>query len=280
MTAIPPLKSYQKAALLIASIALAASAGLFWQFMLRGNVSGRALIPSEQMQHASGFRYIWRVPPNLRASPWYRAEVRILENGKPLPFRVEDPDAVSTHGNGRFGVSPFSVGTAQQEFVWFSNIDGSNPASNGRKYEFEMRRTAYRLAILAVISLAFSVLSSLIAIPVRIWSRLMESLFKSGNGRVLFLRRLALFLAVLAAVTLLQAWPSTRFAASIRLPVAGLIQTENHFFYRLPRWIDQGAAEEFAILYEDGKPMKRSSRWAWKSESGDGSFYLFFGPLW
>lgn len=231
------------------------------------------------MQHAAGFRYIWRVPANLRGSPWYRAEVRIWEDGKPLPLRVERPESVSDQGNGRFGVSPFSVGDEQKELVWFSASDNTNPAVNGRSYEFEMRRTNYRFAILAAASLAFSVLASLIAIPATFWSCLIDGVAKPGNARLVLLRRLAICLAVLAGITVLQAWPPARIAMRLRVPSARLIQSENQFSYRLPRWIEQGVAQGFATLYEDGKPLKRASSWAWKSESGAGSFYCTWDRL-
>jgi hypothetical protein len=268
------VKKYcQRTALATALAAFIASAALFLAFLSHGDVSGRAIIPPAQMQHTDGFRYIWRVPSALRAAPWYRAEVRIFEDGKPLPLRVEEPESVSNQGNGRFGVSPFSVGDAQREFVWFSASHNSNPATNGRKYEFEMRRTVYRLAILSMVSLAFAVMASLIAVPAGIWSRIVEVVAKPGDGRVLLLRRLAICLAVLALVTLAQVLPSTRIVVPIRLAAGQLIQSEDHFFYRLPRWIDQGAALEYGTLYEDGKPMKRSSRWAWQSADERGTFY-------
>ncbi len=273
MTETPVRKNGQEAALLAALIALAASAGLFWQFISRGNQSGRALIPPAQIEHASGFRYTWRVPANLRAAPWYRAEVRILEDGKPLAFRVEDPETVSDQGKGRFGVSPFSVGAAQRELVWFSASDNSNPVNNGRKYEFEMRRTAYGLAILSSVCLAFSILASVIAVPAGIWSRLMQGVAGPGDARLFLLRRVAIGLAVLGGAVLVQAWPGTRMLVPVYLPAARLIQSEDCYSCRLPRWVEEGTAREYAMLYEDGKPMKRSSSWAWQTGTGGGTFF-------
>jgi cytochrome c2 len=273
MNAIPLPKSCRKPAVVAALVALAASAVLFWQFLQRGIVSGRAPILSEQIHHAGGFRYDWRVPSNLRAAPWYRAEVRILEDGKPLPFRVEDPEAVSNQGNGRFGVSPFSVGDAQKESIWFSASDNTDPANNGRIYEFEMHRTGYGFALFSVILLALSIMAILVAAPARNWPCLIERIFKPADARLLLLCCVAVSLVVLTAVTLAQGWSRIRILVPIHLPAARLIHSENQFCYRLPRWITKGVAGNHAVLYENGQPMKRSSSLILQSESGRGTFY-------
>lgn len=267
------IKRFQKAALMVAAIALAASAGLFWQFLSHGKVSGRAIIPSAEIQHVSGFRYNWHVPPELCAAPWYRAEVRILENSKPLPFRVEDSDAVSSLGNGRFGVSPFSVGVAQKEFAWFSASDNSDPVANGRSYEFEMRRTVYRYAILSAIAVAISILAAFAAVLAATWSPLVAGVTKPGHARLRLLRRMAAALAVLAVIILAQSSPRTRISARINFSPSRLIQSGDYVFYRLPPWVGQEVSQEFLELSDNGKPMKRSSSWAWKSGVGRNSFY-------
>ncbi len=275
------MKSFQRAALVVAVVALAMFVGLFRQFLLHGEIFSRAIIPSTEIKHDSGFRYIWRTPPELRAAPWYRAELRIFEDSKPLPLRVEDPEIVSSRGVGRFGAAPFAVGAAQQESVWFSSSDNSNPVNNGRRYEFELRRTDYRFARRSAIALAVSVLAAVLALGPEVFTRVLDA----GVGYREVFRRAAICLGIVAALAFTQCWRPTRITGAISIPAARLIHSGNNVVYRLPPWIGQEVAREFLDFYEDGKPMQRNASAEAKSENR-GGFYcsaetpveIFFRP--
>lgn len=260
--------------------ALVAAAGGLWfggKFLLSRTVGGHRLISPTEIRHEDGFRYIWRVPVELRASPWYRAEVRMWEEGKPLPFRVESPDAVAKEGRGRFGVAPFSVGTAQKETVWFSTSDNTDPSGNSRHYELEVRRPAYRLLAGSGACLTLAVILALIALPPRMWSRVAQVIAKPGVQRTMLLRWAAALISIFSLGVLAQSWSQTRIVVPADLPAGRLIlESSNAFSCRLPRWV-LPMNLEFGCMLEDGKAMERISETAWRSASAAGNFCHVLG---
>lgn len=59
-----------------------------------------------------------------------RAQIKLCENGKELPFANSDPWKVSRHGQGRYAL--------YEGKLYFSSSDRTDPRSNGRKYTLYM----------------------------------------------------------------------------------------------------------------------------------------------
>lgn len=266
------IRAWRTAARVAALVVAAGGLWFGWQFLLSGTVGGRTLISPMEIRHGDGFRYIWRVPVKLRASPWYRAEVRMWEDGNPLPFRVESPDAVATEGKGRFGVAPFSAGTAQKETLWFSASDNTDPSGNSRHYELEVREPAYRMLAGSGACVTVAVILALIALPPRIWSRIAQVFAKPGIQRITLLRWGAALILIFSLAVLAQSWSWTRIVVPAGLPAGRLIlESSNAFSCRLPRWV-LPMNLEFGYMLEDGKAMERISESAWWSASTAGNY--------
>ncbi|MEI7935839.1 MAG: hypothetical protein WCK27_04050 [Verrucomicrobiota bacterium] len=236
------------------------------------------LIPTGEIQHAKSFRFNWHVPPGLRAAPWYRSGLRILEDGKALPLRVENAETVEGEGMGRFGAAPFSVGAEQKEYLWLSASDNTDPRANGRKYEFQIDRPSWRLVTLSAVFLALALGIGLVAGRTRIWSGLLRGAAMHGAGRLCLIRSLAGCFAVLALLSLAQVWEPFRVLGRATLPAAALVhESGGDVSWRLPRWVLRDHAVEVAYLFEGGILMKRVGTWAWQSEATNGSYYCSQG---
>ena len=168
----------------------------------------------------------------------------------------------------------FPVGAEQKGICLVpASSDNSDPINKGRAYEFETRRTVYRFAILSAISLAISILAALIAVLATSWSLLVEGITCPGIARLVLLRHVAGVFALLAVFIHTQSWRPTRISARISFSPTRLVHSGDYVFYRLPPWLGREVSQEFLELSENGKPMKRSSSWAWKSEIVRNSFY-------
>src|SRR5258706_6949724 len=208
----------------LAVVALGVALWFGWHFNVRGVVATRIGIAVTELGKADGFGRSWQVPKPLRVATWHRAEVRILEAGKPLPFRVEDLKLVADEGMGRFGL--------ENESLWFSSTDNSDPAANGRNYEFEIHRPVYTSAIWAAICLGAAVVLGLLALPRRAWDWLVGDVGKPGAGHARLLRRLAILFAVAAVFCAVQAWTPARIVGHDQLAPARIVhETGNEYFY-------------------------------------------------
>ncbi|HOC55845.1 MAG TPA: hypothetical protein PKI20_09515 [Verrucomicrobiota bacterium] len=271
---------YRLAGLLGSLVALVLAIVLLGKFFSQGSVSARVSIPAAEIQPAAGFRHTWHVPPGLRAAPWYRASVRIWEDGKPLPFRVENRQSVETEGMGRFGVAPFSVGVEQREYVSLSASDNTRPATNGRKYELETQRPVYRLALLAAAALAAAVLMGLAALPKSFWTTTVQGILYPGQRRATLIRYLAVVLAFCAALLFSQLWPPARIIGHINMAPGALIhESGSEFRYRLPRWVRNDGMAQYCRLYENSNLLKRTSDWGAQSDGAKGSFCASAGAI-
>jgi len=271
---------YRFVSLLGSLVALVLAIALLGGFFSHGSVSARVPIPATEIQPAAGFRYTWHVPRDLRAAPWYRASVRVWENGKLLPFRVENRRVVETEGKGRFSVAPFSVGVEQREYVSLSASDSTNPATNGRKYEFEVQRPVYRLALLAAAALAVAVLMGLAALPKTFWTTIVQGVLYPGQRRATLIRYLAFVLACGAALLFSQLWPSARIIGHVTIAPGTLIHESGyHVSYRLPRWVRNDGLAHYCRLYENGNLLKRISDGRTQPDSADGTYHASPGVI-
>jgi hypothetical protein len=258
--------SWRLAGLAGALLAVGGAIWCLWLFQRSGSIATRMAIPASEMTAAQGFAWNWRVPESLRARRWQRAEVRVWEDAKPLPFRVEDFKLVADEGKGRFGI--------EQDSLCFSASDNSSPSANGRNYAAEIRWPDYKPAIWAAVCLGVAMVLGLLALPRRVWIWLAADLAKPVAGQARLFRRSAIVLAALAAFCLVQAWTPARIVAHERLaPGAFVHETGNEFFYRLPRWVRHQNRVRSATLWEDQKPLQQIDSWAWPSAGAGGSYY-------
>jgi hypothetical protein len=77
-------------------------------------------------------------------------EATLLEDGKPLPLRVDWAERVATLGHGRYAVLGGRI-------VHFSSTDGTDPLANGRRYELvftpELHRSLFSRALFVLAGL-------------------------------------------------------------------------------------------------------------------------------
>src|SRR3982751_4255042 len=98
--------------LLAALFGLAGFLYFYWQSLPDRSTPLRVAIPNSQLTPGDGFAVRWEIPPEIRKYRWRRTPVRLLESGKPLPFRTELSALVATNGGGRF--------FARDAELWFS----------------------------------------------------------------------------------------------------------------------------------------------------------------
>jgi hypothetical protein len=251
--------------LVLATAALAGATFFYWRSLLDESVPARAPIPNSALQSTGGFGAYWRVPKAMQARRWFRTGARVWEAGRALPLRVEQEAMVIAQGQGRFCV--------QGERLCFSASDSTDPATNGRSYEFEVRRPDYHAAVMAVALLVVALGLGAGLLPLRRWWRQLAQIKAlAGAGRERTCRRAGLVLLCLVALPWLASL--TGIFRQIPIPSEDILQQqEGHFCYFLPRWVRrQPLRVESAVLLEDQKPLRRVSLGILKGEEAKGSY--------
>jgi len=258
---------------LMTAAALAGTMVFYWRSLQDESVPSRSPILVAQMRSTPGFGAAWTVPEGMVSKRWARIPVRVWEAGKPLPLRLEAESAVTNQGSGRFCV--------QGNTVWFSATEQSNPASNGRPYEFEAGRPNHRAAFMAGGLLALAAVLGLACLPWRGW---LDRAARTFSIQALTPARICtlagMFLLGVAALF----WLLTMSAISrdVHIPPGAIFQKpEGQFSFSLPRWISGHRFRwETAQLFEDQKPLAPGTIESLKLETSSGSYFSDRDSLW
>jgi hypothetical protein len=252
-------RTYLIFGLALTSIALGATVLCYWRTLPEETVFTRVPIPPSELRPV-GPVATWKIPPKTRSIRWHRTGVRLLESGHALPFRVLHEDMVAGSAPGRFCVSG--------DTVWLSASDQTSPLTNGRTYELEIHRPAIQGPVLLACSgfvTALLLVGSLhvgIGIPqiIPATKRLFNVFFRSPEVGMHVCRKTGALLLVLATATWIF-FPHARFYRGIAIPPEAVEQErDGHFQFKLARWIRRNPTRvNEAVLYEDGKPMRKVS---------------------
>src|SRR4051812_14949090 len=198
------------------------------QFLGSGITTGTERIPGTQLSHSNANVYAWSIPSQFRAKKWQNTPVRILEDGQPMPFRVED--AKSVDGPGKFRV--------QDDTVWFWPMSGGTGA-----HEWIFGWTKQKPVIGFAVAAGACLILGLVLGGTGIWSFLTSGATSLGDVdrdafREQIVRRLAVGCFIGAVLAVLQSWqPLSLKGAFVLQPDLVFREAGDDFYYRLPHWI-------------------------------------------
>ena len=129
-----------------AAAVIAVVAGAAFLIALLQQESGRYFFKTVSLERqlakagpSGEFGYRVSLPKGYRDDPRVAAQAIVLEDGEPLPLRIEKIKHVGELGRGRYRVT--------QRTIYLSPPDNSDPRSNGRSYELRAPRSVRPAAI-------------------------------------------------------------------------------------------------------------------------------------
>ena len=135
-----PLTPPRNQKLSVAATVVALLSGAVFILALAQAESGRYFSKTVSLEsalkkaEASGeFGYRLTLPKRFRDDPRVAEQAMVLEDGEPLPLKIEKIKHVSEKGRGRYRIT--------QRTIYLSPPDNSDPRENGRRYELQAPRT-------------------------------------------------------------------------------------------------------------------------------------------
>ena len=142
----PELSLAESPKLSLAAAALAMVAGIVFLIALAQNESGRYFFKSVSLaaelakaNPAGEIAVKVNLPKQYRDQRLVVERAVVLEDGVPLPLRIEKIKHVTESGNGRYRIT--------SRAIYLSAPDNSDPRSNGRRYELRAPRELRPLAL-------------------------------------------------------------------------------------------------------------------------------------
>lgn len=223
-------------------------------------------IPAAEIHYMSGSRFDWRVPDSLNAILGYETAFQIMENGHPLPFRVEHPELVEKFGSGRFGTLAFSRPGHLSNIIWLSASDNTDPSLNGREYNLVLLRTSTGNGAIWFMA-AFCVLltaTTLVVVVRKWWVPPKHRRNWRGVSTALIAFGLLAYTQTFAGV-------SAQYSGKM---VQGRIAHDSTGSgeYRLPKWLLPYPVIQHGVITENGRLLRWVPFSAWNSDRSTGVF--------